>query len=209
MAFNHLPVTPLRVTSKFGPRNTGIKGASTYHKGIDLGRDFSKAETEIMSVADGAVFNNYWNNYRGWVVIIDHGGFKTLYQHLKAKSGLKKGEKVKAGQYIGRMGNSSNKTKLSVVTHLHFELIVDGMQIDPLPYLKNISNKRVEEEEEEMRYNKVEELPKGLQKEVKELVDVGVLKGDQNGNLNITEDMARCMIINKRYADSKGVKFNA
>lgn len=58
-------------------------------------------------------------------------------------------------------------------------------------------------EEEDMRYNKVTELPKGLQKEIQELVDSGALKGDEKGNLNITEDMARCLIINKRYADSK------
>lgn len=67
-----------------------------------------------------------------------------------------------------------------------------------------------EQEEEEMkRYNKVEELPKGLQKEVQKLIDAGALRGDEKGNLNITEDMVRCMIINKRYADSKGAKFNA
>jgi len=138
LVFNHLPVEPLRVTSPFGPRNTGIKGASTFHKGIDLGRDFNKAETDILSVADGVVINNYWNDYRGWVVIIQHNGFQTLSQHLKAQSSLKKGEKVKVGQQIGIMGNSSNKAKLSVAVHLHFELIVNGVQIDPLPYLKNI-----------------------------------------------------------------------
>ncbi|MHC1722429.1 MAG: M23 family metallopeptidase [Aminipila sp.] len=203
IVFNHLPVSPLRVTSKFGPRNTGIKGASTYHKGIDLGRDFSKAETPILCVADGAVFNNYWNDYKGWVVIIDHGNFKTLYQHLKFKSPLAKGEKVKAGRQIGIMG-ASTKNIRNMAMHLHMELIVNGKQIDPLPYLQNISYKRDEEEEEEMkRYNKVEELPKGLQKETQELINSGALKGDANSNLDITEDMVRCMIINKRYIDSK------
>lgn len=143
IAFNHLPVEPLRVTSKFGPRNTGIKGASTYHKGIDLGRDFSKAETSILSVADGIIFNNYWNDYKGWVVIIDHGDFKTLYQHLKGKSLLVKEQKVKAGQQIGLMGASTKNIK-NMAMHLHMELIVNGAQIDPLPYLKNI------QEEEDM-----------------------------------------------------------
>lgn len=147
MVFNHLPVEPLRVTSKFGPRNTGIKGASTYHKGIDLGRDFTKSETAILSVADGTILNNYWNDYRGWVVIIQHNEFQTLYQHLKAKSLLLKGVKVKAGQQVGIMGNSSNKTKLDVTTHLHFELIVNGIQIDPLPYLKNIKEEIMTKDE--------------------------------------------------------------
>lgn len=145
--FNHLPVEPLRITSKFGKRNTGIKGASTDHKGIDLGRDFSKAETAILSVADGIVLNNYWNDYRGWVVIIQHNGFQTLCQHLKAKSALLNGEKVKAGQQVGIMGNSSNKAKLKVTTHLHFELIVNGKQIDPLPYLQNIKEDTMDKEQ--------------------------------------------------------------
>ena len=145
--FNHLPVEPLRVTSKFGPRNTGIKGASTYHKGIDLGRDFSKVETAILSVANGRVLSNYWNDYRGWVVIIQHDGFNTLYQHLKVQSSLEIGEKVKAGQQIGIMGNSSNRAKLKVATHLHFELIVNGKQIDPLPYLQSIKGEGMTKEE--------------------------------------------------------------
>jgi len=62
---------------------------------------------------------------------------------------------------------------------------------------------RLEEEEMVKRYDKVNELPKSLQAEVQELVNIGALKGDENGNLNITEDMARCLIINKRYTDNK------
>lgn len=62
---------------------------------------------------------------------------------------------------------------------------------------------RLEDEEMVKRYDKVNELPKSLQAEVQELVNIGALKGDENGNLNITEDMARCLIINKRYADKK------
>lgn len=59
------------------------------------------------------------------------------------------------------------------------------------------------EEEVVQKYNKVSELPKSLQKEIQELIDAGALKGDEKGNLNITEDMARCLIINKRYVDNK------
>ncbi len=141
--FNSLPIDgPLRITSKFGPRNTGIKGASTYHKGIDLGRDKSKSETNILSVAAGIVVRNYWNKYRGWVIIIRHNGFQTLYQHLKAKSSLAVGTKVKAGTILGVMGNSSDKSVLRVAVHLHFELIVDETRIDPQPYLENIQPER-------------------------------------------------------------------
>lgn len=62
------------------------------------------------------------------------------------------------------------------------------------------------EEEIIMRYNKVEEMPKWAQPEIQELVDANALRGDENGNLNLTEDMIRMLIINKRYAESVGCK---
>lgn len=209
--FNSLPVNaPLRITSRFGPRSTGITGASTYHKGVDIGRDRKKPQTEILAAAPGTIANNYWNDVRGWVLIIDHNGYRTLYQHLKAQSPLQKGSKVSAGQIIGIMGSSS-KTIRNLATHLHFELIAKGRQIDPEPYLKNIvpvSAVAPKEQEDEMkRYNSISELPKALQKEAQELVDCGALAGN-GGKLDATEDMIRTMIISKRYVDkiAKGGK---
>lgn len=136
MEFNSLPVKPLRITSKFGPRNTGIKGASTNHKGIDLGGNKNLNETPILCVAPGHVKKNYWNNVRGWVVIVQHGEYSTLYQHLKTKSPIPIGAEVVAGQQIGIMGNSS--ATLTIGTHLHFELWHNGVPIDPEPFLRNI-----------------------------------------------------------------------
>lgn len=52
------------------------------------------------------------------------------------------------------------------------------------------------------RYNKVSEMPSWAQKEMQELIDSGALKGDENGNLNLSEDMMRTMIVNKRYAEA-------
>lgn len=60
------------------------------------------------------------------------------------------------------------------------------------------------EEENMVRYNKIEEMPKWAQPEIQELVDAGALRGDENGNFNLTEDMIRMLIINKRYAESVG-----
>ena len=66
--FNSLPVSaPLRITSKYGKRSTGITNASTFHKGVDLGRDWSKNETEVLAGKDGTVAANYWSNYRGTI----------------------------------------------------------------------------------------------------------------------------------------------
>lgn len=148
MYFNSLPVEPLRITSKFGPRNTGIEGASTYHKGIDLGGN--GVNTPIYAVRYGVVSWNYWNNTRGWVVVIQHNGeYSTLYQHLKERSPLKAGTIVYSGQQIGIMGNSSKTIKCGV--HLHMELHKNGKPIDPEPYLKNIKGVEEDMNEKELR----------------------------------------------------------
>jgi len=145
MKFNFLPVdAPLRITSKYGKRNTGIRNASTFHKGVDLGRDFSKPKTRILAVKDGVVSENYWNAYRGWVVVVKHDEvYSTLYQHLQSKCPLSLGSRVSGGDELGIMGNSSDPNVLKVATHLHFELHERGQCIDPLPYLTNINKDEV------------------------------------------------------------------
>lgn len=152
MIFKSLPIDgPLRITSRFGPRNTGIKGASTYHQGIDLGRDFSKPQTAILAVHSGTVSANYWNKYRGWVVVIRHDAvWSTLYQHLAAKSPVSVGQAVKAGELIGVMGNSSDKAVLQVAVHLHFELRKQGVPVDPEAYLKNIQEEVLDMTKQEL-----------------------------------------------------------
>lgn len=133
--FNSLPTPALRITSRFGKRNTGIAGASTNHKGIDLGG--TGGETPIFAVRRGAVKANYWNNVRGWVVEIFHSKkYVTLYQHLAERSPLPVGAYVMAGERIGTMGNSSGTLKIA--THLHFELHENGKPIDPEPWLTDI-----------------------------------------------------------------------
>lgn len=60
------------------------------------------------------------------------------------------------------------------------------------------------EESDMKRYNKIEEMPTWAQPEIQALVDAGALRGDEKGEFNLTEDMIRMLIINKRYADSVG-----
>lgn len=130
LKFESLPVdAPLRITSPYGRRKSPTKGGSTYHKGIDMGRDFSKPRTRILAVADGVVSKNYWHDVSGWVVMIEHDArWSTKYIHLAAASPLKVGTRVKAGQVIGTMGNSSKKLKMGV--HLHMELHDYGTPVD-------------------------------------------------------------------------------
>jgi len=133
--FNNLPTPTLRITSRFGRRNTGIAGASTNHKGIDLGGN--GGETPIFAVRRGRIAESYWNDIRGWVVVIEHSKkYRTLYQHLRERSPLPVGAYVMAGERIGTMGNSSKRLKIA--THLHMELHENGKPIDPEPWLLDI-----------------------------------------------------------------------
>ena len=94
-----------RITSGYGKRNTGIPGASTNHKGIDVG---CPVGTPIVSVLAGKVIFTGYNKYRGFYIMVDHGGgVVTLYQHCKANSyKVSVGDKVKAGQTIILSGST-------------------------------------------------------------------------------------------------------
>lgn len=69
-------------------------------------------------------------------------------------------------------------------------------------FKQNLEKIQDEGEEEMNRYDKAAELPKALQPEIQQLIDCGALAGSE-GKLNITEDMARTMIVNKRYIDKQ------
>ena len=65
------------------------------------------------------------------------------------------------------------------------------------------------EEEYMVRYNTVAEMPEYYRAEVQKLIDSGALRGDANGNLGVSEDMLRCMIISKRYMDEKQKRYDS
>lgn len=116
------------LTSKYGPR------WGRMHKGIDVagGGDTGKA---VVSLMDGVVtYSQYNSGGYGNLVIIEHaGGMSTYYAHLHEK-GIPAGTEVRAGQQIGKIGNSGR----SKGPHLHFEIRVNGKAVDPLPYLEGL-----------------------------------------------------------------------
>lgn len=123
------------ISSGFGERVAPCLGCSSYHEGLD----FNPTEgTPFYAVADGEVVevnNDTWG-FGKWVVIRHTVGklqFDSLYAHmLRDSTGVKVGQKVKAGDYIGRVGNSGNSTG----AHLHLEIFVDGVPVDPFDWLK-------------------------------------------------------------------------
>jgi murein DD-endopeptidase MepM/ murein hydrolase activator NlpD len=76
-----------------------------------------------------------WNSGYGCVIIIDHGGgIKTLYGH-HSKLLVSAGDHVDAGDTIGLMGNTGNVRGITGI-HVHFEVIVGGVRVNPLGYVR-------------------------------------------------------------------------
>ena len=109
-----------RLTSKYGPRNTGIAGASKDHKGIDIGPPVPGAIGEpIKAVMGGEVkFTGPLGGYGNLVTISHPDGTETRYGHLSSIS-VAKGQQVSAGDVIGQMGNTG---LAGMKPHLHFEI---------------------------------------------------------------------------------------
>ncbi|MFA6146692.1 MAG: M23 family metallopeptidase [bacterium] len=118
-----LPPVQGTASSGFGKRSGRL------HAGIDI---LAPAGTEVHAASPGlAVYAGNGKRGYGNAVIIDHGeGITTLYGHL-ATIRVQSGETVSAGAVIGTVGRSGNAT----THHLHFELGVDGVAVDPFPYL--------------------------------------------------------------------------
>ncbi|MBP5461810.1 MAG: peptidoglycan DD-metalloendopeptidase family protein [Lachnospiraceae bacterium] len=118
-----------RTGSGFGPRRAPIKGASTFHNGVDIGAKFG---SQIVASLAGTVRYAGYNSTAGNYVEIDHGnGYVTRYLHA-SKLLVKKGDKVLQGQVIALVGS----TGVSTAPHLHFSVVIDGVAVDPLFYIR-------------------------------------------------------------------------
>ena len=118
------------ITSYFGNRESPVPGASTNHRGIDIG---VSTGTPVYSSADGYVLDVQYTGVRGLFVLIKHGNnLYTRYQHLSS-SNVSAGQYVKRGQQIARSGNSG----IGSGPHLHFEVLTRpyyGYEVNPLNY---------------------------------------------------------------------------
>lgn len=115
------------ITSMFGAKR-GWGRRSRFHEGIDIA---GPRGTPIVAPGDGIVtYNGYRQGY-GKTIIIDHGyGISTLYGHCSALF-VEEGQRVKRGSLIASVGNTGRSTG----PHLHYEVRVDGVPVDPMLYL--------------------------------------------------------------------------
>lgn len=112
-------------TKRLHPIENNIKA----HFGVDI---VAKKNTPIYATASGTVIKSkFFNGKAGHSIEIGHKyGFKTKYFHLNLFI-VKKGERVLKGQIIGYLGNSGASTGY----HLHYEIIKNGKNIDPIDFL--------------------------------------------------------------------------
>jgi murein DD-endopeptidase MepM/ murein hydrolase activator NlpD len=104
-----------------------------FHDGIDVVDAYG---TPVRAVAVGVVAFAGWNPWdeagRAWIVVVAHpDGYVSRYGHLMPTDRVRAGELVHTGQIIGKMGNTGRSTG----THLHFELLRGGKDVNPLAYL--------------------------------------------------------------------------
>lgn len=132
----HRPNAPSGpITSPFGKRGPipGAPNASTYHLGVDLRAGTLGVTSDIYAATAGTVRRIYKTPLGAWVLELDHGGgVRTRYAHMQqAGIAVKVGAKVTGGQRVAAASNSGAPT-----IHLHFEVLLDGVQVDPVPYLR-------------------------------------------------------------------------
>lgn len=119
------------IRSWYGDRRSYNNGAlRTFHTGIDYGVCSQAHPFDVYAAADGVVVYTGLKTVRGNATIIDHGqGIFSAYYH-QAEIKIAIGEHVKAGDLIGKIGDTGRVTG----AHLHFEIWVNGVQVDPLPW---------------------------------------------------------------------------
>ena len=201
-----LHLAPWYISSPFGWRAHPITGEGHGHNGTDYAT--YKKKVPCFAVDDGIVKRTSKDRYGALFVYVEFTALHRvgLYYHLD-KISVKVGQKVTADTQIGIVGDTGRTTGI----HLHFSWIklnsrsLKYYEADYEDYEKYV----FEEEKSKMIYQTVKELPKYLQHDIQELVDTGILQGDQNGHINLTLDMARVLVINKRGLDDLKAKLRS
>lgn len=122
-----------RLGSSFGTREDPINGEGAFHAGIDIE---SAMGTPVRATADGEVTGETMGAGYGRQVVINHGhDVKTVYGHLSAIAALP-GQRVSRGQVIGYVGMTGRATG----PHLHYEVRVHGVPVNPHKYLRMTFN---------------------------------------------------------------------
>lgn len=122
------PTDNMALTSRFGTRSDPFTGRRARHNGIDVP---NPTGTPIYATADGTVGRAQWVGGYGNYVEINHGNeMQTRYGHMSARA-VEPGTTVRRGQIIGYVGSTGRSTG----PHLHYEVRIAGVPVNPLPFI--------------------------------------------------------------------------
>ena len=125
-------IAPVRgiLTDGFGGRSDPFTGEQGVHNAIDIS---SAVGQPVRAPADGIVVKAEWANGYGNVVYLSHGyGYSTRYGHLSG-FGIRPGQRVERGDVIGYVGSTGRSTG----PHLHYEVRLNNVPVNPLEYILN------------------------------------------------------------------------
>ena len=138
------PINGARLSSNYGMRKHPILGYNKMHKGVDFA---APTGTPIFAAGNGVVeFAGKNGSYGNYIRIRHDSTYKTAYAHLNGfKKGVYGGVRVKQGDVIGFVGSTGRSTG----PHLHYEIIVNGKQVNPstlkLPSGRKLNDQQLEE----------------------------------------------------------------
>lgn len=129
-------ITPVKKSSTWTSSGFGYRIDPIYKtKKFHYGMDFSGQKGESIYATGDATVVKVRKSRRGYgnQITLDHGyGYKTSYSHLNTIL-VRKGQKVKRGEVIGRMGSTGKST----APHLHYEVVKDGRKVNPIYFFYN------------------------------------------------------------------------
>ena len=135
-------ILPVEQPTSIGEFSETMVWSSTLSRfSAHMATDFFAPEgTNVLCVYDGTVESVENSLLHGYTVTVDHGnGLKTVYNSLSDGDAVVKGQSVKAGDILGQV-SVTNRQEYKSGAHLHFEVLENGVSIDPIKYL-DIGNK--------------------------------------------------------------------
>ena len=127
---SRMPVEGIHLTSGYGMRYHPVLGGRRAHKGVDLA---GPTGTPIHATADGVVGKAEWFSSYGLYVALEHGAdIETRYGHM-SRLNVAAGQRVRKGDVIGYIGTTGRSTG----PHLHYEVRIAGVAVNPIPYMQS------------------------------------------------------------------------
>ncbi len=123
-----MPLASAKLTSDYGMRTHPVVGGRRNHKGVDLA---APTGTPVFATADGVVSRADVFSTYGLYISLQHGAaLETRYAHL-SRLAVAAGQRVNKGDIIGYVGSTGRSTG----PHLHYEVRMDGVAVNPIPYM--------------------------------------------------------------------------